>query len=302
MEWRQQSRSGLSPDLPILVPPRRVKTQPSRTPKRTHRRKGRASIRTRRTGRTAGLGSVVALLSLDRDPKTESQPNNGRCYVRLSAPESAARMSLVVGPVNSSGRVAHIGSLHSFLARIGTMNLPRVKFVVEHFSADVVPFRHARKSALKRSTTNHDRSGCCSTIPRFMERMQKTSDGGSSSPEVHRRSRGGKEAILGDWEKLMSTEQQSGETSIPNTVCCRGFLSRPLALFAGKGKVPAWRQQILRKNLRNAATHVQILDRAVEEIAGNVQIPMENLVSLRPKQRVRRVLHLSQPQIGRAHV
>jgi hypothetical protein len=65
-----------------------------------------------------------------------------------------------------------MGSLHSFLARIGTMNLPHVRFVVERFSAVVVPLRRARKSALKRSTTNDSRSGCCSTIPRFMVRIK----------------------------------------------------------------------------------------------------------------------------------
>ena len=50
------------------------------------------------------------------------------------------------------------------------MNLPHVRFVVERFSAVVVPLRHAHKSVLKRSTTNDSRSGCGSTIPQFMER------------------------------------------------------------------------------------------------------------------------------------
>src|ERR1051326_2432871 len=63
-----------------------------------------------------------------------------------------------------------MGSLHSFLARIGTMNLPHVRFVVERFSADLRARRNSATTALKRSTTNDDRSGCCSTIPRFMER------------------------------------------------------------------------------------------------------------------------------------
>src|ERR1051326_8285254 len=65
-----------------------------------------------------------------------------------------------------------MGSLHSFLARIGTMNLPHVRFGVERFSADFRMFRNGTTTALKRSTTNHSHFGRCSTIPRFMERIK----------------------------------------------------------------------------------------------------------------------------------
>jgi hypothetical protein len=63
-----------------------------------------------------------------------------------------------------------MGSLHPLLARIGTLNLPHVRFVVERFSADFRMLRDGTTTALKRSTTNHSRSGCGSANPRFMER------------------------------------------------------------------------------------------------------------------------------------
>src|ERR1051326_4653646 len=41
--------------------------------------------------------------------------------------------------------------------RIGILNLPHLKFVVERFSADFRMLRNGITTALKRSTTNHDR-------------------------------------------------------------------------------------------------------------------------------------------------
>src|ERR1051326_4958647 len=63
-----------------------------------------------------------------------------------------------------------MGSLHPLLARIGTLNLPHVRFVVERFSADFRARRNSATTALKRSTTNDSRFGCGSAIPQFMGR------------------------------------------------------------------------------------------------------------------------------------
>jgi hypothetical protein len=63
-----------------------------------------------------------------------------------------------------------MGSLHTvFVGHWGHEPL-EVRFVVERFSADFRMLRNGTMTALKRSTTNHERFGYCSSNPRFMER------------------------------------------------------------------------------------------------------------------------------------
>src|ERR1051326_7745706 len=94
---------------------------------------------------------------------------------RRSHSNVAVRLRYFLSPaagerIKVRGRGKFMGNLHSFLARIGTMNLPHVRFVVERFRADFRVWRNSATTALKRSTTNHARFGCGSANPRFMER------------------------------------------------------------------------------------------------------------------------------------
>src|ERR1051326_229638 len=89
--------------------------------------------------RGSGVGDCFSM------PRCDSHSNVAVRLRYFLSPAAGERIKV-------RGRERFMGRLHSFLARIGTLNLPHVRFVVERFRADFRVWRNSATTALKRST------------------------------------------------------------------------------------------------------------------------------------------------------